>query len=66
MATFQDLKYETLVLYLECPHVQATFFYCCTVCSFFNLCLFNNGLKVREHARKLLEKHIKKPFFDAR
>ncbi|KAL7211226.1 hypothetical protein ACSBR2_014160 [Camellia fascicularis] len=30
----------------------------------FALCSMEN--KVREHARKLLEKHIKKPFFDAR
>ncbi|KAL8101278.1 twinkle homolog protein, chloroplastic/mitochondrial-like [Apium graveolens] len=30
----------------------------------FALCSMEN--KVREHARKLLEKHVKKPFFDAR
>ncbi|KAJ8450705.1 hypothetical protein Cgig2_021177 [Carnegiea gigantea] len=30
----------------------------------FALCSMEN--KVREHARKLLEKHVKKPFFDSR
>ena len=68
--TFQDINYENLVYYLGCLRVQSTFSVA-VLCVHFSTHVYlisfsSYGLKVREHARKLFEKHMKKPFFDAR